>query len=74
MLVKTVDIASGRSMTAMEVEPGMLPRIGEQIDVGAEDFTWHVQQVIWEDHPGMLTPTLYLLASKHRQRLNPSES
>lgn len=58
--VRTVDARSGHDMTPMAVLPGMLPRVGERIDVET-GVVWSVQRVFWNGHPDTLEPTLYLL-------------
>lgn len=61
--VRTVDARSGQDMTPMAVLPGMLPRIGEKIDVES-GVVWTVSQVFWNGNPDTVEPTLYLMPNR----------
>lgn len=57
--VRTVDARTGHDMTPMACLPGMLPRVGEKIDVES-GTVWTVKTIFWNGHPDVLEPTLYL--------------
>ena len=61
MLVEAVDINSGNWIARFQVEPGMLPRVGEKV-VMRRGVTWEVVDVLWTEHPSTLRPMLAMRA------------
>lgn len=61
--VRTVDVRSGRDLTPMATLPGMLPRVGDKIDL-KNGTVWTVKDVFWNGHPLVLEPTLHLESNR----------